>query len=120
MASPIPVQIADIEMFTNGRTLFIRTMGSRLAPKPQIVSDQIPIQMTNDQNKAIRAVLRAVVWALRLGVSREQIIKAIQGGERATTIGKDFVDCKGTASVDRLSAGGAKHYPNEIARSPRG
>ena len=38
--------------------------------------------MTNDQNKAIGDVLRTVVSALRVDVSREQIIQAIS--ERRT------------------------------------
>jgi hypothetical protein len=39
--------------------------------------------MTNDQNKAVRSVLRMVAAAQRLGVSREQIIQAILGSWNA-------------------------------------
>jgi hypothetical protein len=43
---------------------------------------QLDHKMTNDQNKAIGDVLRTVVSALRVDVSREQIIQAIS--ERRT------------------------------------
>jgi NH3-dependent NAD+ synthetase len=35
--------------------------------------------MTNDQNKVVRNVLSTVASALRLGVTKNQIIQAIQG-----------------------------------------
>jgi alkylhydroperoxidase/carboxymuconolactone decarboxylase family protein YurZ len=34
--------------------------------------------MTSEQNKAVRSVLTTVAWALKVGVTKEQIIKAIQ------------------------------------------